>query len=328
MNFEVNRFFPAETRIPTILGLGVLLAGLAGGVLLVTTNQIFKTRANTSDTPQSIALANISGSQISIYWQTDQPTTGFVQAGPTTALGLTFRDERDSQSPEPHQLHFITLENLTPDTVYYYKVSSGANTYPPGEPFSFKTPTGKTSPSNSPPLIGTVLDSDSQPVTEAMVTLELPDAQSLAVVTKLAGNFILPLAEIRNRDLVESFTFPEAGLSGKLTVFNRTKRSDVIIELPFTATTLPQITLGQDLDLSSPPASPSTAATRYDLNADGVVNSLDLSTVIKNQGPLRQSASEASKNPKNERTDLNGDGVVDQKDIDIINRYIPNILPR
>lgn len=308
----------SEKRIPTILGLGVLIAGLVGGVLLVTTNQIFKTRAGSSDTPKSIALANLSETSASIYWQTDQPTTGFIQAGPSTALGLTFRDERDTQAPQPHQLHFITLNNLTPNTLYYYKISSGAVTYPPGEPFSFKTPTDKTTPLNLPPLIGTIMDSGSQPVTEAIVTLELPEAQSLAAITKVAGNFILPLAEIRNQDLVENLAFPESGLSGKLTVFNQTKLSNIIIKLPFTATTLPQITLGQDLDLSSPPASPAATNSRYDLNSDGVVNSLDLSIVIKNRG----------KNPKNKQADLNGDNIVDQKDVDIINRFIPNILPR
>src|SRR3989344_3638334 len=307
-----------EKRIPTILGLGVLVAGLVGGVLLVTTNQIFKTRASSSDTPKSIALANLSEAGASIYWQTEQPTTGFIQAGPSAALGLKFRDERDIQAPEPHQLHFITLNNLTPNTIYYYKIGSGGLTYPPGEPFSFRTPADKTAPSNLPPLIGTIMDSDSQPVTEAIITLELPEAQSLAAITKVAGNFILPLTEIRNRDMAENLTFPESGLSGKLTIFNQTKLSSVIIKLPFAATTLPQITLGQDLDLSSPPASPSATNARYDLNTDGVVNSLDLSIVIKNRG----------KNPKNKQADLNGDNVVDQKDVDIINRYIPNILPR
>lgn len=314
----MNKFFPAEVRIPTLLGLGVLLAGLVGGVLLVTTSQVFKTRASISETPKSIALANLSEARASIYWQTDQPATGFVQAGPSAALGLTFRDDRDTQAPEPHQLHFITLSNLTPNTVYYYKISSGTNTYPPGEPFSFKTPTGKTTPSNLSPLIGTILDSNVQPVTEAIVTLELPEAQSLAAVTKLAGNFILPLTEIRNLALTESLILPEAGLSGKLIVFNQTKRSEIAIKLPFITTTLPQITLGQNMDLSSPPASPSATSTQYDLNNDGVVNSLDLAIVIKNRG----------KSPKNKQTDLNRDGVVDQKDVDIINRYIPNILPR
>src|SRR3989344_231768 len=266
-----------EKRIPTILGLGVLVAGLVGGVLLGTTNQIFKTRASSSDTPKSIALANLSEAGASIYWQTEQPTTGFIQAGPSAALGLKFRDERDIQAPEPHQLHFVTLNSLTPNTIYYYKIGSGGLTYPPGEPFSFRTPADKTAPSNLPPLIGTIMDSDSQPVTE-----------------------------IRNRDMAENLTFPESGLSGKLTIFNQTKLSSVIIKLPFAATTLPQITLGQDLDLSSPPASPSATNARYDLNTDGVVNSLDLSIVIKNRG----------KNPKNKQADLNGDNVVDQKDVD------------
>lgn len=300
------------------MGLGVLMAGLVGGVILVNSNQIFKTRAGTSDTPKSVALANLSGNQVSIYWQTDQPTTGFIQAGPTASLGLTFRDDRDIKAPELHQLHFVTLTNLTPDTVYYYKISSGALTYPPGEPFSFKTPAEITNPSGIPPLIGTVLDPGSQPAIEAIITLELPGAQSLATVTKLAGNFILPLAEIRNRDLTESLAFPETGLSGKLTAFSPGKRSDITIKLPLKTTTLPQITLGQDLDLTAPPASPTASISQYDLNSDGVVNALDSSIVIKNRG----------KNPKNKQADLNEDGVVDQKDVDIINRYIPNVLPQ
>ncbi len=307
----------SEVRIPTLLGLGVLLAGLVGGMLMVTTNQTFKSRAGSTASPKNVTLANISRTGASIYWQTDQPATGFIQAGPTTALGGTYRDDRDSGAPQTHALHFITLTNLTPDTLYYYKIGSGDSTYPSGEPYSFKTAAQDTTPSGLQPLIGTILDSETETASEAIVTLQLPGSQTLAAVAK-AGNFILPLIEIRNENL-ENLTVPQTGINSKLIAFNGTKRSEVIVPLPYSATTIPPIILGRDFDLSQITLpSPTPFDSRYDLNNDGVINSHDLSTVIKNQG----------KNPKDKRADLNDDKVVDQKDIDLIQKFIPNILPQ
>lgn len=301
----------SEVKIPTVLGLGILTAGLVTGVVLVTSQQILKSQANQPLTPKNITVANLSDTSASIFWQTDTPTTGFIQAGSTASLGLTFSDERDQTSPQNRQLHFVTLTKLTPDTTYYYRIVAETLSYP-RDPLNFKT-TSSSIFSPQPPIIGTVLDTSSRPVKEAIVTLELTGIQTLAAITKLAGNFILPLATSQVTERINSESTPSA----TLVVFDTLKRSRVIIRLPEAGQTLPPIILGQNSDFSSPPspdkqASPSATPTRYDLNSDGVVNSLDLAIIFQNWG----------EKPKDQRANLNGDGVVDQKDVDILIQYL------
>lgn len=320
----MNKFFPLEIKIPTILGLSVLVAGLVVGILLVTQNQLFslKTKAAKPLLIEKVTVANITANSASIYWQTDQPTSGFIQAGQTNSLGLTFKDERDPQAPKPHHLHFATLTNLNPDTTYFYKINSGANVYPQNSPLSFKTAKAtasqdaQSSLNYGQPLIGTIVYENLQPVTEALVLLEIPGAQNLATITKIVGNFILPLANVYNQPVDNN-----TPLSATITVFDLQKSSKATLHLPI-KTVLPPIVLGQDIDLTLVFASSSAQAkqqqTSYDLNKDGVVNSLDLSLLIKNLGP----------NSKLKEADFNQDGIVDQKDINLMSPYIPNVAPK
>lgn len=304
-----------EIKIPTLLGLSILIVGLVAGVLLVNTNQIFKSKASQSEAPKNIQVANLSDTSASIYWQTDQAANGFIKAGISNSLNLTFRDDRDSQSPQPRQLHFVTLTNLAPDTTYYYKIASGADTFP-ATPLTFKT-TSNLPLSSYQPIIGTVVDSSLQPIPEAIVTLELPGAQNLASITKISGSFVLPLASLRTQDQSQSFQIPEAGISAKLVIFDLQRSSRVNLHLPATTLPLPPITLGQDLDLSTPIASPTASVNFFDLNKDGVANALDRSIILKNYG----------KNPKRTDADLNNDGVVDQKDLQLFDQSIIKTTP-
>lgn len=311
----------SQAKIPTLLGLGIILVGTVAGVFLVGKVQVFKSSASPSQEPKSITVVNISANKAAVFWQTDQPIAGFIQAGPSTALGLTFKDERD-EALDKHQLHFVTLSNLSPGTTYYFKITSGADTYPRGDPLTFKTAPNSSS-SSIQPLIGTVLETPSQPVKEAIALLEIPGAQKIATITKISGNFVLPLADLRSEDLSKNFDLGNISQAATLTIFGPSKKSQIKIKLPAQNNILPPIVLGQDLDLSAQIASPSPTISKndlskYDLNHDGVINSLDLAIVINNLG----------KNPKQKGADLNGDGVVDQKDIDLIEKFIPHIFPR
>lgn len=266
-------------KIPTLLGIGVLLIGLFGGVFLVSQDQlaIFQTKATKSPEPQKITLVNLSGNSASVYWQTDKAATGFVEAGPNSSLGLTFNDDRDQGAPKPHKLHFVTLTNLLPNTTYYYKIASGANLYP-NQPSSFKTSEITSSSTNS-PLIGQVVDENLQPVDEALINLNINGDLNLATSTKISGNFVLPLTSLTE------FT---VNTPATLTAFNGEKSSKVNLTLPFSQTALPQIILGKDMDLVPLESSASVKTSiSGDLNGDGVVNSLDSAIKLKSSQPKK-----------------------------------------
>ncbi len=301
-------------KIPTILGIGVLLVGLVGGVFLVSQNQlaVFQTKAAKSVEPQKITLANLSGNSAAIYWQTEEESPGFIEAGPGPSLGLTFGDDRDMGAPKSHKLHFVTLTNLSPDTTYYYKIVSGSTSYPLDNPLSFKTPATIESSSNS-PLIGQIIDMSKQPINEALISISIPGAANLATITKVSGNFILPLTTLYNQEMNKPFDLI-SNPAASLTVFDGEKSSRINFKLPFPDNSLPQIILGQDADVTPSVSSPSaTISVKYDLNKDGTLNALDAGIVFNDFG----------KKGQNILGDLNGDGVVDQKDIDILGK-LPN----
>lgn len=308
----------SERKIPTALGLSVIILGLASGIFLLTQKEplFWQTKAAPTLEPKNLNVVNISDTQASIYWQGDEPASAFIQAGLTPALGVTYKDERDIQKPEKYSLHLITLTNLQPNSVYYYKIYQDSRVYPPGEPLTFKT-ANPLNPSAVPPLVGTVLDtSGQQQVPEALVTLDIPGAQPLATVTKIMGNFVLPISGLRQASLTQSYNPSASTLQAKLTILSNHTTSTIILPWPPNTTSLPPVTLGQNLDLSTLPVSPTPQALKYDLNGDMVINSLDISLIMKNIG----------KNPFDPKADLNGDGVVNQKDLEAINKALTQNL--
>ncbi len=303
-------------RIPTVLGLGVLVSGLVAGVLLVQQNQSLFTQASPTFAPRNITVANISAHSATIYWTTDSPTTGFVQADPTTSLTTTFKDDRDTNAPNDHQLHFITLTNLFANTTYYYQVTSGSDKYP-NQPATFITGPEITN-QDYPAVIGTVLGSDQKPINEALITVTLDGSQQLASITKAAGNFVLPFAQIRTAGLDKPFVINQK--NAKLKVFDTTTTSEVLIKVP-TSEILPPITLGtsSDFTVERPAPDITPALEQYDLNNDKVVNAVDLS-IVKNNKNKKTTDGRLTTDEK--RVDVNHDGIVDQKDVDLMQDII------
>lgn len=304
-------------KIPTLIGLGILLIGLAGGVYLTTENQILKTRAAVLSTPKNINIYNLSANSAAISWQTDEAATGFIQAGAIGQKKSAYRDDRDSETPQPHKLHFVTLTNLIPDTTYYYQIYSGQIIYP-NIPAVFTTPS-TTQALNWNPIVGTILDIHNRPIDEALIVFELEDAQKLAAITKTGGNFIMPLSNLRTTDLTKSFFGNNTPHKAKLIITGPLNSSETTITIPPESSSLPPITLGQNTDLAPKSAGVSAEIQKYDLNGDGIINAQDVSIILKNFGAIDKTSSISAEKQK---IDLNKDGIIDQKDVNLILPYL------
>ena len=105
----INKF-----KIPTLLGLGIILLGIGVGVFLVLRQQTFLSSAAPSQTPQNITVSNITDSEVSISWQTSNPSLGFVTFGQSDANEQTVLDDRDNKLPQTHLIHYVSLKNLLP----------------------------------------------------------------------------------------------------------------------------------------------------------------------------------------------------------------------
>lgn len=314
-----------KLKIPTLLGLSIIMIGIVAGVLLTLKEQIFLSKASPDVTAQNITLSNISDTEVSISWQTSSPAVSFITYGQVNPTEQTALNDKDADftpaRPKPHFIHYVTLRNLLPKTNYQYKVITGKIESAIGK---FSTALPIKEQSRSRPIIGSVLDGD-KPLEEGVIYLSINDATTQSAQVKM-GNFLIPLFQIRKSDLSDSYPITDDTL-GKLTVISEKGSTNALFKLQISNNPLPSIKIGQDVDFTTeqsiitPSPSPSIQELIiYDLNGDNKINSADNAIVLQNFG--EKSSVNSSSNPKNKKADLNKDGVVDQKDLDLMAKQI------
>ncbi len=316
-------------KIPTLLGLTFLTLAVTVGIILVIYKSVFLNISKSEVVePKKIEILNITPHSATVIWLTDKRASGLLSWGDSSSLGNSQNDIRDKEAPVPHLTHIVTIENLNPDTSYFFKVRSGPLFYPASS-ISFKTAKELSDQkldelkSVNKPIIGVVVDADLKPVDEALVIFKIDGAQEIATITSTAGNFILPTVNLINSTLSDIFPLTKIGIA-TLVIERGLLQSEIKISMPPLSSPLPKIVLGQNSDFtsiveassSSAKADNSIGKNPYDLNGDGVVNSLDLTILL-------QSLGKTGKDPKfNKAADLNGDGIVDQKDVDLFKKAL------
>lgn len=311
-------------KIPTLLGLALLLTAITLGVMISLYQQNLNRENKPQFAPKQIKVLNISDTSVSIVWQTDLKTEGEIVYDTSQNLKHIESDNRDKDEIKQHLIHFVTLRDLKPDTKYFYKIKSESFLFP-DQSLDFKT--AKTIPdqqdnSLNKPVQGTVLNTNLNPVDEALVFLKIEDASDLATFTSTAGNFIIPVTDLRTKDLSNFYPITQK-IPATLQIIRGDLSSNVDITLPLDQI-LPPLTLGQNINLKDYIASESARVrklkelqspeivNKFDLNGDGKVNSLDLASVIDLYNSKQ----------KDKKADFNQDGAVDQKDIDIISKAL------
>lgn len=274
MKSFLNKF-----KIPTLLGLGIILIGIGVGVFLSFREQTFFSIAAPSYTPQNIRISNIEDSSLSISWQTSSPSLGFVTFGQNNPGDETTLDDRDTNpapdgaGPQTHLVHYVTLKNLSPNTTYQYKIVSGKIS---SEVLSFTTAALATSQSELQPIIGTVLDGEN-PLDEGLAFVAISGASLQSSLVKSLGNFLIPLSRVRITE----------DTPAKITIISAKGEATAIFNLKTDGFSLPALKIGQTLDLTTPQTTPNPVPTPnlniYDLNSDGKINVNDYSSALKNK---------------------------------------------
>ncbi|PIS21045.1 hypothetical protein COT52_00640 [candidate division WWE3 bacterium CG08_land_8_20_14_0_20_43_13] len=105
----------------------IILAVVSGGIIFTTTliPQGFKYIgfASSEATPENVQIAVGSGS-VNIIWQTRKPTneSGII-------YGKDVQPNLKAQSLGTDKNHFVSLKELEPNTVYYFKIVSQEKIY-------------------------------------------------------------------------------------------------------------------------------------------------------------------------------------------------------
>ncbi len=202
-----------QKRIPTIIGLLLLIAGTVAGLLAVQTVQRVTGEAASGTVPDDIRVSNISDQGFTVSWITEKDTTGFISYGTTQRLGQTVFDDRSSGNAQfISSTHFISLKNLKPDTPYYFKIGSGRTLFDnQGEPYKqTTTPIAATTPPIAEPVYGTVKTDARSPVANALVYLSVKGSV-LSTLTKVDGNWLIPISNLRTADGKTYTQLPDTG---------------------------------------------------------------------------------------------------------------------
>ena len=190
-----------EKKIPTLIGIAVLLLGLVAGVFLVQNAQQWFLKAEQGIIPENVKITNVSESSFTLSWTTQKPIIGYLVYGETTSLKYRSPDRRDPSEEKPMMTHYIEVVGLKPQTKYYFKIGSGTLYDNQGKPFEITTgPTLAKNPASD-IVQGTILKPDGAPAEGAIVYLSLPNAAPLSAYVTSAGNFIIVLTNARTGDL-------------------------------------------------------------------------------------------------------------------------------
>lgn len=187
-----------KNKIPTFLGLVILVVGLVVGVFLVQNLQIFKSGAAVDAAPKDVRITNITDNSFTVSWVTEKETSGFIKWGDSQSLGKN----QGGESDEASFTHSVTVNSLKPLTNYFFKVNSGGDDFDNNGSI-WQTQTSSTLNQNSGNTIlsGTITDAAGQPVRNALVYVTISGAQPLSTITSGSGAWLIPVSEIRNESL-------------------------------------------------------------------------------------------------------------------------------
>lgn len=195
-----------KKRIPTIVGLLLLLFGVMGGVIFINQGTNFLPRAAPEYVPQKVKITNITDSGFVISWITTEPSVGFIKyAASPLNLSETASDDRDqlSGSRGEYRTHYVTLQNLNPATTYYFKIGSQQDQLYDnnGQPFAISLPAVIDKRPAADTVFGTVLTSVDTPAEGSILYLSIAGGTPLSALVKQNGNWAVNLSLVRSTDL-------------------------------------------------------------------------------------------------------------------------------
>lgn len=230
-------------KIPTLLGLAILVSGLVAGVILVNSRTSFQSKAGPTESPKNIKISNRGSGNFSVSWTTDTPLTGFVKYSEDPAkINLPAGDVRDqiSGTSQNYTNHYVNISGLGSNKTIYFLIGSGSQTYNDNEkPFQIRTLSPISAPQEN-IASGKILNADNTPVNGAIVFMDIDGAETLSTISKTDGSWRINLSTARSKDgkvvTIDQKTtllsiFASAGNLGSATAITNTEKSKPVPDI-------------------------------------------------------------------------------------------------
>jgi hypothetical protein len=231
-----------EKKIPTILGIILLLASTFTGVVLTRSRLNLNSKASGDCHPAGIQLTNVTQKSIDISFSTPSPCliNLFVN-------NITYSDARfENSQSQSTKLHYFQITNLKPDSLYQFKIISNGEIIT-NDNYEFKTAitfSGSVPTSNL--AWGRVFLTTSEPAANSIVYLTIPGAAPLSSIVTTAGNWNVSLVSSLNQEKTGWFIPPEQKIDEDIIVIGENDQTSQITSNTDHNNPVPDIILGHN----------------------------------------------------------------------------------
>lgn len=276
-------------KIPTILGLIILITGGFLGIFLANRSQTFLLKASGETTPQQIKITNITDSSFTVSWITLAAAKGFISFGEKSQLGQTFLDERDegTGNVQEYFAHYVSLKNLKPGIKYFFKINSAEKSFGNGDrPYEITSAQIINLPlPESDIAYGMILEPSGNPAKGAIVYLSLANTTPLSSLVKNDGSWMINLSTARSVNL-NSYSSYNKEIQVE-EIFVQGEKSDTAVAITTTKndSPLPTLTLGQTYDLRQAIVSSSPTPTIFSPLSSYITSPPEIPSAITTASP-------------------------------------------
>lgn len=236
----------SEKRIPTIIGIILLLITIYGGSFLVKRQTSTYTQASGDCEPINPQITNITYNSASVSFTTSSSCLATISLS-----NRTFTDSKDKGT-----VHYFELVALEESKVNIFTIISDGKNYS-SDSFNFKTAKKPVKDIPSSNLAwGKILTPDGKPASEAIVYLSIPGASSLSALVNSSGNWNIALSTSFNESLNDWFT-PPSNIEESIIVIAPSFNQTQIVSNTSHNNPVPDITLGKN-NFSNPIVTPQT----------------------------------------------------------------------
>ena len=249
-------------KIPTIIGVILLIVGLGAGVLLVQNRQIFRLGATQESLPKDVRITNITDTSFTVSWTTEREVLGFISWGDNeNSLNRTEEDEVGTSSVT----HTLSVKSLIPRTEYFFKINSGGTEYD-NNGLAWQTKTGPTLAQPKSYLVsGTVLAASGAPANNALLYITVGGSSPLSSTTSQNGSWVISISSARTSDLNSFVTIDDATTLLEISVNAGPEGVSTAQIYPQSAKPVPSMILGSSHDFKSLPPSEVSEVPRASL---------------------------------------------------------------
>lgn len=254
-----------DKRIPTILGLVLLLVGIVTASLLTQNGVRLAIEALPGLPPQNIQTSNITDSSVTISYTTAIDSTGLVNIGKTESLGKTALDDRDEKNPKPYRAHHLTVKGLEPETTYFFSIISGGTEFfaDGNKLFTIKTGSRIAQAKKAlPSLEGKVLLPNGSSSAGTLIYLKGQNSQVISQITDSTGSYDISLTGVRTENLQTYLFFTDTDQPSILRITDGDLTSTLTLN-PIKTNPVPTVVLSKDYNFILSPVPLANQNTTY-----------------------------------------------------------------